>query len=80
MGQYSFYNKTSFLKYKIVLFYEYVFVSCGNMSKSDQLLLDGPRGELYKEVIVLEYLLRFAEVAEFLSISSLTTVSCCVNF
>ena len=35
-----------------------------NVSKSDQLSLDGPRGELYKE----EYLLRFAKAPEFVSV------------
>ena len=49
------------------------------MLKSDQLLLGGPRRELYKELCVLEGLLRFAEVAEFVSISSLTTASFYVN-
>ena len=49
------------------------------MSKNDQLLQGGSRGEFYKELCVLECLLRFAEVTEFLSISSLTTASCCVN-
>ena len=39
------------LKYKIVLFYKYIFVPCGNMSNSDQLLLVGLRRELYKEYV-----------------------------
>ena len=71
--------KRSLLKYKFVLFYKYTFVSCENLSKSDQLLLDGPRGEVNKEVCVLECLLRLAEVPEFVSISSLITASFCVN-
>ena len=49
------------------------------MSKNDQLFLGGPRGELYKEVCLLECLLRFAEVREFVSNSLLTTASFCVN-
>ena len=57
------------MKYKIVLFYKYIFAPCENMLKSDQLFLGSPRGELYKEVCVLECLLRFAEVSEFVSIS-----------
>ena len=77
MGQCS--TERSLLKYKIVLFYKYVFVPCGNMSKNDQLFLGGPRGELYKEVCLLECLLRFAEVREFVSNSLLTTASFCVN-
>ena len=63
--------KRSLLKYKIVLFYKYIFAIRRNLPKSDQLLLGGPRRELYKELYVLECLLRFAEVPEFTSISSL---------
>ena len=61
-------TERSLWKYKVVLFYKYILVPCGNMSKSHQLLLDGPRVELYKKVYVLEYFLRFAGVPEFLSI------------
>ena len=71
--------KRSLLKYKIVLFYKYIFAIRRNLPKSDQLLLGGPRRELYKEVYVLECLLRFAEVSEFTSISSLMPASFCVN-
>ena len=73
-------TKRPCVKYKIVLFYKYIFVPCGNMLKSDQLLLVRPRGELYKEECVLECLLRFAEIPEFVRISSFTTASFCVNF
>ena len=72
-------TKRSLLKYKIVLFYKYIFVPCRNVSKNDQLFLCGLRGELYKEVCSLECLLRFAEVREFVSNSLLATASFCVN-
>ena len=72
-------TKRLFLKYEVRLFYKYILVPCRNMLKSDQLLLGGQRRELYKELCVLEGLLRFAEVAEFVSISSLTTASFYVN-
>ena len=58
-------TKRSLLKYKIVLFYNYIFVPYRDMLKSDSLLLGGPRGELYKEMGVFECLL--------------TTGSFCVN-
>ena len=45
------------------------------MSKSDQLCLGGPRREVYKEAYVLECLLRFTEVTEFVSNSLLLTAS-----
>ena len=70
-GIIHFTTKRALLKYKIVLFYKYIFVSCGNMVKSDQL------GELHKEVCVLECLMRFAEVPEFVNISSLAKASFC---
>ena len=66
------------MKYKVVLFYKYIFVPCENMSKSDQLLPGSPKGELYKEEYVFECLLRLAEVQNFQSISSLSTYSFCV--
>ena len=50
------------------------------MPDSDQLLLVGPRGELYKKECVLECLLRSTEIPKFIRISSLSTVSFCVNF
>ena len=68
-------KKKSLLKYNIVLLYKYLFVPCWDMSKSDQLCLGGPRGEVYKEVYVLECLLRFTEVKEFVSNSLLLTAS-----
>ena len=40
----------------------------------------GPREELYKEACVLECLLRFTEIPEFISIFSLTAASFSVNF
>ena len=56
-----------------------IFALWGNMSKSYQLLLDGPRGKLYEEVQVLEYLLRFAEVLEFVSLLFILESALCVN-
>ena len=49
------------------------------MLKSGQFLLGGSGEELYKELCMLECLWKFTEVLEFLSISSLTIASCCVN-
>ena len=66
-------TKRFLLKYKIALFHKYILFLLEICQI--QLLLGSLRGELYKELCVLEYLLRFAEVSEFASISSLTTAS-----
>ena len=67
-------QKNLFLKTKIPLFYKYIFASCRNAQKSDQLLLI----VVYISYILkymLDFLLRITEVSKFLSISSLTTAS-----
>ena len=68
-------KKRSLLKYNIALLYKYLFVPCRDMPESDQLCLGGPRGEVYKEACVLECLLIFTEVTEFVSSSLLSTAS-----
>ena len=68
-------KKRSLLKYNIALLYKYLFVPCRDMPESDQLCLGDPRGEVYKEAYVLECLLIFTEVTEFVSSSLLSTAS-----
>ena len=50
--------KRSLFKYKIVLFYKYIFIRYGNTSKNDQLLLGiYLGGQLYPEIYVRSFVM-----------------------
>ena len=73
-------TKRFLLKYKIVLFYKYVCSLWKYVEKWSVVARWSKRRVIYEEVCVVECLLTFAEILEFVSISSFTIASFCVNF